>query len=618
MKKILFLLLISSAAFGQGGKPYNGSSRSLNTTPQGDELGTLVRQIPQDIDRIGFTKALSNSVDSDWGTIVGGIGAGMDVDQTGGNLVILAGTTARSETIIRSTESWTGGIRLRARSTLSQRNANNNFFVELVDVIGDGLAYTISSATVIVVTFPSGHGFTAENVGQSMYLGLFSGTGTFLSGRYPIASVSGNNITFTVSGFAAGTGTCSAFGWNYYQLHYTGATATSANFDTQRNGWATGVTAATINTTASPGHMAIITGNDLISTFADQLVASATTIQQTIRANRNENIPDDKNLRLQIRIANGSTAPTATTWTIGLISISHYANTDVAIQDVKPMNVGAALPVEIMRGVALATQPVSGSVAATVASTTLTGGQTAHSTASTGSPLRAAGRVAPTTIATVDATLVAGDAADVPSTTGNQIIIKPFGTAELDYTFNFSTVASTTTVQQFVPASGTASVRNYISQLAISTDALGAGGVAWILDGALTVSSIAITTGLCTTSTSHDLKIGDAVVFTALAAGTGVSTNTVYYVTSVGSATTFNFSLTIGGTNVVPSVAYTGTTVYRILYQQHFRASGIPQTTIINFATPIKGIANMITNFLIPTTMTSGTIYITSNGYRGF
>ena len=250
--------------------------------------------------------------------------------------------------------------------------------------------------------------------------------------------------------------------------------------------------------------------------------------------------------------------------------------------------------------------------------TTLANGQTAHSSASTGSPLRIGGRVVPTTIATQDVSLVAGDASDAGISSGQQLIIKESSTAELDYNFNFSTVASTTTVQQFVPASGTASVRNYISQLTISTDALGTGGVAWILDGALTVSSIAITTGLCTTSANHDLKIGDAVVFTALAAGTGVSTNTVYYVTSVGSATTFNFSLTIGGSNVVPSVAYTGTTVYRILFQQHFRSSGIPQSTIITFPNPLRGIANMITNFLIPTTMTSGTIYIASSGYRGF
>ena len=248
--------------------------------------------------------------------------------------------------------------------------------------------------------------------------------------------------------------------------------------------------------------------------------------------------------------------------------------------------------------------------------TTLSNGQTAHSTASTGSPLRIGGRVVPTTIANQDTTLVENDASNVGMTTGLQLIVKQNSTAELDYNINFSTVASTTTVQPFVPASGTASVRNYINQLAISTDALGTGGVAWILDGALTVTSIAITTGLCTTSTNHDLKIGDSVVFTALAAGTGVSTNTVYYVTSA-TATTFNFSLTIGGANVLPSVAYTGTTMYRILYQQHFRATGVPQTIFINFPNPLRGIANMITNFLIPTTMTSGTIYITSTGYRG-
>ena len=377
--RLIFLFTLAAfAAFGQPG-PYNGAPR-LNTPPKGDETGMLVRQIPQDIDRIGFTKAISNNVDSEWGALVGSIGTGMSVNQTGGNLVITSGTTARSETIIRSNDSWIGGVRLRARSTLSQRIVNNNFFVELVDVIGDGLTYTISSATVLVVNFntteiPS-NPFTAENVGQSVYVGLFSGTGTFLSGRYPIASVSGNNVTFTVSGFAPGTGTCSVFGHSYYQLIYTGTTPTNANFDTQRNGYATGATVATINTTATPGHLAIITGNDVVATFADQLVASATAIQQTIRANRVENIPDDKNLRLQIRVQNGATAPaSSTTWTIGFVSVSNYANTDVAIQDVRPMTVSNALPVEIMRGVALATQPVSGTVTANLG----TGGTAATS-----------------------------------------------------------------------------------------------------------------------------------------------------------------------------------------------------------------------------------------------
>lgn len=363
MKKIIFFLLVSISGFSQ--VQYGPNTKS--TTPaQESDNALIIRSVPQSIDRIGFTSVTSNSVDATWGAVVGSIGSGMDVDQTGGNLILTSGTTGRSETIIRSTEGWQGGIRLRARSTLSQRIANNNFFIELVDVIGDGLTYTISSATVLVVTIPS-NPFTSANVGQSMYIGGFSGTGTFLSGRYPIASVSGNDVTFTVASFAAGTGTCSAFGWNYYQLQYQGTTATAVNFDTQRKGYASGVTAATINTTAAPGHLAIVTGNDLVATFSDQLVASGATIKQTVRATRDENIPDDQRLRLQIRMANGSTNPASnTTWTIGFVSVSNYSNQDVSIQDVRPMGVGNAIPVELMRGVATATQQVSMGVGATI------------------------------------------------------------------------------------------------------------------------------------------------------------------------------------------------------------------------------------------------------------
>jgi hypothetical protein len=369
MKKILFLLLVSVSAFGQGA--YNGAPK-LNQPPAGDAVGSLVRTIPQDIDRIGFTKAISNNIDTEWGSLVV-TGSGMTVNQTGGNLVITSGTTARSETIIRSTESWLGGIRLSARSTLSQRIVNQHFFVEMVDVIGDGLTYSIGSATAITVTIPS-NPFTAQNVGQSVYLGAFSGTGTFLGGRYPIASVSGNDVTFTVSGFAAGSGTCSVFGWNYYQLRYQGTTATSVDFDTQRNGWGTGVTAATINTTASPGHLAVLTGNDLKSSLHDQLVASTGTLQLTARATRVENVPDDIPLRLQIRVLNLGTAPASTTtWTVGLLAVEHYAQNPVSINDVTAMNPGAALNVNVVQQVVSATQPVSFTQAALPASTNLMG-----------------------------------------------------------------------------------------------------------------------------------------------------------------------------------------------------------------------------------------------------
>jgi hypothetical protein len=295
----------------------------------------------------------------------------MGVNQTNGNLFITSGTTARSETIIRSLRSWKGGLRLRARTTLSQRIINQNFIIELVDVIGDGLAYTINSATSITVTIPNNN-FTAQNIGQFVTLGGFSGTGTFLSGRYAIASVSGNNVTFTVSGFAVGTGTVSVFGMNYYRLLYDGTSATTALFQTQRKGYANTAISATINTTASAGHLAIITGNDMVATFADQLTASSTAIAQTVRATQVENVPDDVNLRLQIRVLNLATAPASTTtFTLGYLAVSNYALQDVSLQDVRSITNTTALPVDILRSVS---QAVTGTVTANLGAGTTRAG----------------------------------------------------------------------------------------------------------------------------------------------------------------------------------------------------------------------------------------------------
>lgn len=334
-----------------------------------DEL-QIIQHVGTDIDRIGFAKAISNGVDTNFFTLRQ-TGSGQTVNQTGGNLVLTAGTTARAETIIRSNQSYSGGIRFRIQSLLSQRIANQQFFAELVDVVGDSLAYNITSATTVVVTLPASFGLSAQNVGQSMTLCGFSGTGTFFSGRYPIASVSGNDATFTVSGFAAGTGTLTACGWNYYRLEYSGTTATNTLFDTQRNGYNSGNTTATINTTASPGHMAIITANDGVATLQDQLIASTAIIQTANRATRVVMVPDDAQVYLQIRVVNGTTAPASgTTWTIGQISVGHFEAESVVVQDMRPTNYSTAIPVEIMRGVALATQPVSGTVTATVAAAT--------------------------------------------------------------------------------------------------------------------------------------------------------------------------------------------------------------------------------------------------------
>ncbi len=252
--------------------------------------------------------------------------------------------------------------------------------------------------------------------------------------------------------------------------------------------------------------------------------------------------------------------------------------------------------------------------------TTLANGQTAHSAASTGSPLRGAGRVVPTTIAGIDASLAAGEAADLPSSTGNQLIVKQFGTAELDYTFNLITAATVTTLQPLVLASGTANVRNYITSLIIQSDVLGAAGNVWILDGQGAIgTSVTIATPGVFTSTAHDLKVGSPIVFTSLGTITGISTNTIYYVTATSfAATTFTISTTPGGT----ALAITGTTsaftFYRVLQPFRFQTTAIGTPAQITYQTPIKSIANGAINVLIPTSLTSGNIYITANGFRNF
>lgn len=252
--------------------------------------------------------------------------------------------------------------------------------------------------------------------------------------------------------------------------------------------------------------------------------------------------------------------------------------------------------------------------------TTLSNGQTAHSVAVSGSPLRIGAKVAQTTQATIDQTLVAGDASDVSISTSQQLITKDFGTAENDFTTNTSYTGLTSTGFQTTPLIiGSASnVRNYIAGITIQTDTIGAAGIVWISDYHKTVSSIATGTGLATTSVSHDYRIGDIVIFESLSGGSGVSTNTVYYVLTVPSAATFTFGLAVGGANLVPSVAYVGTTCFRVLYQLRLQTVGIVTPNTIIFPTPLRGDIAGQTMVYLPASLTSGTIYITMNGYRAF
>lgn len=318
-----------------------------------------VRQVPADLWRVGFS-SVKSGVES--GMTLLQTGGGMAVNQTGGNLVITSGTTANSETLIRSDRTFRGALSMRYKTILSQRIANNNFSVELADIVGSGLSFTINSATSITVTIPS-NPFTSENVGQSMNVGQIVGAAG-IPGRFAIASVTGNNVDFTVAGWpATGSGTLLLWGYNYHRALYTSTTATNVAFNTQRKGWNTGDSALTINTTASAGHVGQLMTNGQMTSYADSLVATNAGYQFTSRGSRIENLPDDQlELYLFIRVLNGTVAPASTTtWTIGFVSVEMTGRQKVMVAASDQVGGNFAQPVQVMGG-ALGTQPVSGTV----------------------------------------------------------------------------------------------------------------------------------------------------------------------------------------------------------------------------------------------------------------
>ena len=311
-----------------------------------------VRQVGQMVDGAGFSAVGSSVLDAFFfQTPI--VGTGVTYNQTSVSLNILTGVNTNAEFLARSVKSYSGSMRMRFSLIASQRIANSNFAVMLADLIGEGLSYTINSATSVTVDIPN-HTFDATNVGQFVQMGGITGAAG-VPGRYAIASVvAGLSIELTVSGFpASGSGTCTLFGRNYIRNLVTGTTATTLNVDAQRNGWATGDTATTINTTASPGTIiqCELTGREVF--WNDMLRASVGAASSASRACRYENIPDaEMELYVFIWNFNGTTAPASTTtFTLGHLSVESFPNNSVYLQGIRSVGGANALPATITGGI---------------------------------------------------------------------------------------------------------------------------------------------------------------------------------------------------------------------------------------------------------------------------
>jgi hypothetical protein len=329
--------------------------------------GSPVRAIGQEIWNVSFSEVGASVISSQFVTPLAG--TGVSYNQGSGALNIVAGTTTNAEFFTRSVQNWRGAMRLKFSIVSSNRIVNNNLAVMLADLVGEGLTVTINSATSITVT-QAGHAFTATSVGQFVQIGRIVGAAG-VPGRYAIASVvAGTSYNLTVAGWpASGSCTATVFGHSYVRNLVTGATATAINVDAQRRGWAQGDTAATINTTASPGTIITseLTGREVF--WADQLRASTTTPTVVTRANRLENIPDDNlDLYLFIWSFNGMAAPaSSTTWTISFCAIEKFANMPVYLQGNRANGAMNPLPISV-----IGTATVSGTVTANIGTGTLT------------------------------------------------------------------------------------------------------------------------------------------------------------------------------------------------------------------------------------------------------
>lgn len=318
----------------------------LTTVPDHGVAAQPVRPVGQDVWACSFAASGASVLSSDFTPPI--VGSGVTYNQTAGALNILTGTTVNAEFLTRSAVSFRGSMRLRASVVASQRIANQNLAILLADLLGEGLAFTINSATSVTVTL-TGHTFTAQSVGQFINLGGIVGAAG-VPGRYAIASVATDAITFTVAGWpASGSGTLTLFGYSFVRHLVTGTTPTALNWTTQRRGWADADTVAAINSTAAPGTIlqTDLTGRDAF--LSDTLRASTGAPTVTARASRYENLPDDDTpLFLFLWSFNGTVAPaSSTTWTLGFLSVEVFSNQPVYLQGNRAVGAVNPIPVSI-------------------------------------------------------------------------------------------------------------------------------------------------------------------------------------------------------------------------------------------------------------------------------
>lgn len=331
-------------------------------------------------------------------------------------LNINSGVTDASRTVLLSRDSFTMPLDLRYQISASQRIANNRLIIGFVQVDDAGAIVTdttYSTAPEIL---------NARNAVFQVHDGTVATTGQLR------VRAAGSALDTLANAFGAGFTTV--------------ATGTGPNF----------IPATTFGLTME---------RDAIQSRAyGQNVTTNTGGQFAY----NRLIPNPtRRYKLIIIVENNGVPASATDWRLHLINILDSVRFDVGARYGGTNDLSKAMP-------------VTGTVTATVAAATITGGTVAEDAAAGTSPLLVGG-VVRTTVAPT--TLVNGDAARATMTPGAALVVKEFSVPETDWQI---ALPLTTTTAQLARAAGAAGVRNYVTGAQFSNSGAAAVDVQ-ILDG---------------------------------------------------------------------------------------------------------------------------------------
>ncbi len=115
---------VLSSALPAGAATSANQAPLTTTHPLPNASGSVVRQAPAEIWSVGFAAVGSSLLATELTQRRQGTGVG--VSQSSSNLVLTSGTTANSEYLARSVQSFRGALTARHKTILSQRIANNN------------------------------------------------------------------------------------------------------------------------------------------------------------------------------------------------------------------------------------------------------------------------------------------------------------------------------------------------------------------------------------------------------------------------------------------------------------------------------------------------------------